>query len=202
MRHHLSSLLLVSFLLLAATAHAALTPRQLLDKAAAVVGRKGGATAQFTITADKHTMSGTIAIKGSKFYAKTQQTTTWYDGKTQWTYVTDTDEVNISQPTKAQQTQLNPYTFLSLYKKGYGLSARTVKGMHEVRLVALGTKQPIREAFITLNPNTYQPTMVRMKQQGKWLTITIRNFRAVNQSDATFVFPAKKYPTAEVIDLR
>ncbi len=197
-----SFILLTGFLFLASSAQAALTPRQLLDKAASVVGRKGGATAQFTITADKHTMSGTIAIKGSKFYAQTQQTTTWYDGKTQWTYVADTDEVNISQPTKAQQTQLNPYTFLSLYKKGYALSARKVKGMHEVRLVAQNAKQPIQEAFITLNPTTYQPTMVRMKQQGRWLTITIRNFRAVNQSDATFVFPSKRYPTAEIIDLR
>ena len=198
---YLTSLLIACCLTL--TCQAALTPRQLLDKAAAVVGRKGGATAQFTITADKQgTISGTIAIKGNKFYAQTSQTSTWYDGKTQWTYVADTDEVNITKPTKAQQTQLNPYTFLSLYKKGYNLTARKVKGMHEVRLAAQNARQPIQEAFITLNPTTYQPTMVRMKQQGKWLTITIRNFKAANQADATFVFPAKKYPTAEVIDLR
>lgn len=190
-------------LTLSAPIYAALTPRQILDKTASVVGKKGGATAQFTITMAKQgTIKGTIAIKGRKFYAQTPQTVTWYDGKTQWTYVTDTDEVNISTPTKAQQTQINPYTFLSLYKKGFTLSAKKVKGMYEVHLTPQNKQQSIQEAVITIHPTTFQPSLIKLKQKNKWMTISISGFRAVNQDDATFVFPAKKYATAEIIDLR
>lgn len=197
--------ILSALLLFATLSVNAATPsaRQILDKAASVVGRKGGAAAQFTLkAAGQGTVSGTIAIKGSKFYAHTPQSSTWYDGKTQWTYVADTDEVHITTPSKSQQTQLNPYTFLTLYKKGYALSARQLKGTYEVHLVAQSAKQALQEAYVYVSAASWHPTSVRMKQNGKWFSINIRNFRSANQADATFIFPSKKYSTAEVIDLR
>lgn len=191
-------LLLMSLVMLADNAADA---RKILDKTAAVVNRKGGASAQFTISGGKiGATSGTISIKGNKFCATTPQATMWYDGTTQWTYMKANNEVNIATPDAHKQQMMNPYTFISLYKKGYNLSVKTQGKVHQVHMVAQGNAA-IKEMYITIDSN-YRPTQVRMNQKGTWTTIQIRNFSAKNLSDATFRFNSKDYPKAEVVDLR
>ena len=41
-----------------------------------------------------------------------------------------------------------------------------------------------------------------MREGGTWTTISVTGFKAQNQNDATFVFNAKDFPSAELIDLR
>lgn len=179
------------------------TAKQVLDKTAALVGKKSGAQADFRIANAKiGNTSGTIAIKGNKFSARTPEATVWFNGKTQWTYMKKTDEVNVSTPTQAQQTQMNPLTFINLYKTGFNLSMKTVEGKYEVRMVAQNKKRTIQEMYIVIDPKTYAPTQVRMRQKESWTTINITNFKAKSQPDAIFTFNKKDFPSAEIIDLR
>ena len=63
--------------------------RKILDKTATIVGHKGGASASFSIqSSNVGTTKGTIAIKGNMFHVSTDKATIWYNGKTQWTYMT------------------------------------------------------------------------------------------------------------------
>ena len=178
------------------------TAKQILDKTAAVVGRKGGASARFTITDGKNTStSGTVAIKGKKFFASTPEAKVWYDGKTQWSYMKSTNEVNVSHPTQSQQMSMNPYTFINIYKTGYTMTDKKTGTSHEIHLVAQNQKRTVQELYITVSAQ-YHPTKIRMRQGKNWTTISISNFQAKNVSNSTFVFQAKDYPKAEVIDLR
>ncbi|MBR3088581.1 MAG: outer-membrane lipoprotein carrier protein LolA [Prevotella sp.] len=177
--------------------------KQILDKTAAIVSNKGGASANFTISGQKTgNTSGTILIKGNKFQATTPQAIVWYNGQTMWTYMKNSDEVNVSTPNESQQAQLNPYHFINLYKKGYTLGMKNVKGGYEVHLTAQNSKQSVKEMYITVNSRNYLPTKVRMLHGGNWTTVTISNFKAMNLSDSKFTFNSKDYPQAEVIDLR
>lgn len=185
-----------------ASAQSAAEARKVLDKTASVVGNKKGAQASFQLSGTKMKASGTIAIKGNKFYAKTGQGTVWFNGKTQWAYMTNTDEVNITTPTQAQQMAMNPLTFINMYKSGYTLSMKTVSGSYEVRMVAQNANNSVQEMYIVINKSTYVPTQVRMRQKSGWTSINISNFKAAAQADATFVFNQKNYPTAEIVDLR
>ena len=107
--------------------------KKVLDKTASVVGRKGGASASFKVSSTKYgNTSGTISIKGNKFHAKTPQAIVWFDGKTQWTYMNSTEEVNIITPNEAQQAAMNPYQFINLYKSGFDMSMKTVSGRYQV----------------------------------------------------------------------
>lgn len=176
--------------------------KKILDKTSAALNAQGGASANFTMQSDGiGSTSGTIAIKGNKFRATTPEASTWYNGTTQWTYMKKTDEVNVSNPDERQQSQLNPYKFITMYKSGYRLGVKDVSGGWEVHLKALNMGRSIQEMYINVS-NQYLPTKVRIREGKKWSTITISNFHAGNQSDDTFVFPAKDYPDAEIIDLR
>ena len=177
--------------------------KAVLDKTSAIVSNKGGASANFKISGERTgTTSGTILIKSNKFQASTPQATVWYNGKTMWTNMKNSDEVNVSNPTESQQAQLNPYHFVNLYKKGYALSMKNVTGGYQVHLKAQSASQPIKELYITVNSKTYLPTAVKMLQGGKWTTISISQFKAMTISDSKFSFNSKDYPHAEVIDLR
>jgi len=184
-------------------AQTATKAKSILDKTAAIISNKSGASASFKISGSKTgTMSGRIFIKGNKFKATTPEASMWFNGTTQWTYMNNTEEVNISSPTEGQQMQMNPYKFITLYKTGYALSSKTLKGAYEVHLKATDAKRPIKEMIITINSKTYLPSVVRMLQNGSWTTVNISNFKKENLSDATFTFDPKQYPDAEIIDLR
>ncbi len=173
--------------------------RKILDKAAAKVNLKSGATANFTISGGKlGTQSGSISIKGNKFNARIPKAIIWYNGKTQWLYNKSSDEVNISVPSAAQQQSMNPYTFLTLYKKGYTMSYASTASGDQVHLVGKG--KSISEMYILIDKNSVIK-QVKMKQGNQWITINISNFRAAKLSDSAFQFNAKDYPKAEVIDL-
>ncbi|MBR1655470.1 MAG: cell envelope biogenesis protein LolA [Prevotella sp.] len=198
------NILIALTLLLSLTANAqnAAQAKQILDKAAKLITRKGGASANFTIDGGASgKLSGTLYVKGNKFYAKTTQAATWYNGKTQWTYLAKSEEVNVSNPNAAQQAQMNPYTFITLYKKGYALAMKQAGANYQIHLKDQ-KKQSIQEMYVTINKATNLPTQVRMRQNNKWSTITISNFQMKTLSDALFTFNAKNYPNAEIIDLR
>lgn len=177
--------------------------KQILDKTAAVLSRKGGASANFQLSnAKMGQVSGTIAIKGNKFHAATPQAIVWFNGKTQWTYLKKTEEVNVTNPTQAQQMMMNPYTFINIYKTGYVMTASTASNSYEVHLKAQNNKRTIQEMYITVDKKTYVPLTVKMRQQKAWTTISISNFKGVNQPASLFVFNSKEFPGAEVVDLR
>lgn len=175
---------------------------KVLNKTAAVVGRKGGAQADFTVSGKKTgTQTGTIAIKGNMFQARTKKAIIWYNGKTQWSYLKMTNEVNISTPNEAKRMSMNPYTFISMYKNGYNLSMTTKGGNYVVHMVAQNQKRSVPEAYITIS-KSYKPSVVRMRQGNDWTTIYVNNFVAKNQPNSKFTFNAKDFPKADVIDLR
>ena len=177
------------------------TAKEVLDKTAATVSAKQGAQARFTINGQSMNASGTIAIKGKKFHATTAQATIWFDGKTQWTYMKNNDEVNISNPTESQLAAINPYNFIYLYKKGYNYTMKKKGGNFVVHLTATG-KKSIQEMFLTIGQKSYTPSQIRYKTAKGWTTIDIRNFKTANLADGMFRFNSKDFPHAEVIDLR
>lgn len=179
------------------------TVSQVLNKTANIVGRQGGCQANFSISSPKYgSSSGTIAIKGNKFNARTNKAIVWFNGKNQWSYMKSTNEVNVSTPNQAQQMSLNPMTFINIYKTGYNSKLSTKGNNYIVHLTAQNKKRTIQEMYITISKKTSIPSKVKMRQGSTWSTINISNFQTKNQSNSTFTFNAKDYPTAEVIDLR
>ena len=184
------------------TSAQAQTAKSVLDKAAATVTMKEGVKADFKMTGSMGSTSGTIIIKGKKFHATTPQASVWFDGKTQWTYMKDNDEVNISTPTEAQLQAINPYNFINLYKKGYNATINSSGSSHVIHLTASTAERKIKELFITVDKKSYRPTQVKLLQGKKWTIFDITGLKKQPAADSQFRFNAKEFPHAEVIDLR
>ena len=177
--------------------------KSILDKAAATVSNPGGVQANFQMISKQFgSTSGTISIKGHKFHASTPQAIVWFDGKTQWTYMKNNDEVNVSNPTEAELQSINPYNFINIYKKGFKLSSKKVNDSYEVHLKSTDKNRKIQEMYIIVDQQSYRPTHVKMFQNGKWSVLLISGLKSTSLSDGMFQFNAKDFPQAEIIDLR
>ena len=185
-----------------ATSSFAQSAKFVLDKAAATVTASSGVKANFRMTTTTGNTSGTIAIKGKKFFATTPQAKVWFDGKTQWTYLKNNDEVNISNPTEAQLQAINPYNFITLYKRGYTYTMNTAGTNYVVHLTADNANKKIKELFITVNKKSYEPMQIKMLQGKKWTTFDITSIKKQNIADSQFRFNSADFPKAEIIDLR
>ncbi len=151
--------------------------------------------------------TGFLLLKGEKFYLNNGNIQSWYDGKTQWSYVADTEEVNISHPTPEELQGINPYLILMRYKTDFNytykgsLTRNGVKG-HEIILTSKHTEHSeIIRVFVS---SAYQPLAMRMEQNGKVLSeINVTSYKT-NQKleDGMFQFNRSLFPNAEVIDMR
>ena len=175
---------------------------EVLDKALSELSKTSGIRADFA-----GTEQGFLLLKGEKFYLNSGGIQSWYDGKTQWSYVADTEEVNISHPTQEELQAINPYLILMRYKTDFdynykGTQTRNgVKG-HEIVLTPKhsGNREVIR-VFIS---HSHQPLAIKVEQDGRTMSeINVIKYQT-NQKleDGMFRFNKSLYPNAEIIDMR
>lgn len=151
--------------------------------------------------------SGKLLLKGEKFQLTTQDVTTWFDGQTQWSYLKQNEEVNISTPTPEELRAINPYAWLSLYKQGFnyrysGVKTREGKQGHEIVLTPQ-TKQDIQSITLLIGSD-YEPIYIGiLPTEGQMQEFIVHNYRTqLNLNDNAFRFDKSKCPNAEIIDMR
>ena len=155
---------------------------------------------------DITTVSGTAVISGDSYRVTTDDNITWADGKAVWNYLTDVNEVTITEPDPAEGSFFSkPSLLFSLYEEGY-----------KVRLL----EQNAKEWVIDLYPEDLNVSLVRIRLKiGKTLydlrsaeyrtkdgmTVTLK----ADKYDLTFRPPAgyftfnpADYKGVEVIDMR
>ena len=188
--------------------------RKVLDATAALITGKSGVKANFK--ADNFvdgvlqgSASGTMCLQGEKFHITTPEMVTWYNGETQWSYIKANEEVNVSVPTEEEKQSMNPYSFVGLYKKGYDCQMKetTLRGKpcYEVTLTAQDRSKSLLTVIIDIDQRTSAPMCIRMQQDNAkhWTRITIHQFHTGQSFKAAdFEFDARRYPEAEIIDLR
>lgn len=188
--------------------------RDVLDKTASAFNRGGGIKAAFNLTGSTKngvqnvSSKGNIRLKGNSFLLETKEAVTWFDGKTQWSYLLSSDEVNISTPTSEELQKINPYYLFNMYRHGFnyiynGVKNRNGKQGYEVILFPEDTKQDLTNIILFVNKE-YQPLYIRLEQKDQSKSeIVITEYQTGQKyPDKLFRFDREKYPNAEIIDLR
>lgn len=196
--------LLISAFILPCFAQKDAQAQKILDQTSSAFTKAGGIKATFSIrTGGEHT-SGVLQLKNNKFVLNTSDATTWFDGKTQWSYLKHSEEVNISVPSEEELQSMNPYALLSLYKKGFNYKYNGMVGNnHKITLTPQNKKQGITRITLLISKNNYQPQQIILEQQNSKSEITVTSYQTKQSySESLFKFNKKNYPNAEIIDLR
>lgn len=187
------------------TAKGAETAGQAINRAAQLLKRSTGISADFSMKSPQGSVKGVIKSSGNKFAVLAGTLSTWYDGKTMWTYNARTNETTITLPTPGEVAETNPLSAISTDATSY--------------IAAYSKKQPVKGKSIVLTPKTksagirsvtvvlntsYQPTSVAVtSSSGQTTTVNISKLDTKSQQPASaFVYPKTKYPKASIVDLR
>ena len=195
-------LVLILFLSVSLSAQKDKQAREILDKTANALQQAEGIRATFGGTGN-----GTLLLKGNRFYLNSGGIQSWFDGTTQWSYLESSEEVNVSNPTPEELQTINPYALLSIYKNGYNYKYAGTKSCNGKQgfevILTPENKQDITSITLFVS-QTYQPLYIKVEQNNKSANEIIVTSYQTNQplDNATFKFDKKKFPNAEVIDLR
>lgn len=188
-------------------------PLTAADNAPAVVGRAvtrfqsvPSLTVSFDIKAHGQLSSGTMTVAGDRFRLDIGGMLTWYDGRDQWTYMKADNEITITQPTVEELAQINPFAIISSIRGRFNASlvssdARTDNVAFTPRSKA---SAGITRMTVKFNKTTSWPTEITIvTDNGETGQITVKSVTPGGKLPVSdFSCDTKKYPKAEIIDLR
>lgn len=170
----------------------------------------------FTFTLDnrqanvKEKQNGTLIVKSTanKYKVTMNDQELFSDGKSQWTYLKDDKEVQVTEIDKSSDA-INPAQIFTIYERGYkflytGEKKVANKIYQTIDLTPTDIKKSIFKIRLTIDKAAKQISNVLIfDKNGNRYTYDIRNFTPnIKVPETTFAFDAKKYPGVEVVDLR
>lgn len=159
-------------------------------------------------TKKQEQQAGTVTIKGMMFNLSMNNQTVQSDGKTTWTYLKESNEVQVSDNVN-DPNAISPTNIFTMYEKGFKskfIADKTVNGklMQMLELVPEDTKKSFFKVQLMIDKSGQFVSEAKIfDKNGNIYTYTIQKFNP-NAPAATdvFVFNKAKYPGVEIVDLR
>lgn len=154
--------------------------------------------------------SGTLYVrsKANKYKVILKDQELISDGKNQWTYLKEDQEVQLTEANNGSDG-LNPAKIFTIYEKGFkSLYINDTKSngklVHNIELTPIDAKTSFFKIKLKIDKATKQiVNAVIYDKNGSHYTYAIKSFTPnVKVPESTFAFDAKKYPGVEVVDLR
>lgn len=190
-------------LLFPGRAAAAESAEHILARCAKAINTAPSISLKFTLEFDKHILPCDLIMSKNKYRLSSKEMQVWYDGATQWTYLTANKQLSITEPTIDELLESNPFAIINNYSKAY--TCRKLNGSEQrIELKAKSKATGIQNAIVTVNPKTNLPTKV---------VVTLSNGTSMTASAATttvgklppsstFIYNKDKFPAKEIVDLR
>ena len=152
-------------------------------------------------------MNGTFLMQGNKFVLNTNDMKVYFDGKTQWSYVPDVNEVSITNPTEKELAETNPLALLQAYKNKSTIrfaAKSNSKTTLTIELIPKTKDSDFQKIVVVANKANNYPQSVQMTdKKGMMSTLTLSQFKTgVKTNNNTFTFITKNYKDIEINDLR
>ena len=144
--------------------------------------------------------SGEITLKGNKFCITLGGNETKFDGKTQWMFVSEYNEVSITEPTVDELKDISPLAMI----EHYVVKDRISEG-EDGEINFYPTEPKSSEYFrieLRLNKADLPTRLVIHQKNGDKITLVWDSLNKTKVDDSYFYFDVAKYPNVEVNDLR
>lgn len=148
--------------------------------------------------------SGAVLISGDKYRMTAAGQTIICDGKTIWTYIKSSNEVQVNDAA-GNEDAITPTKLLTSYDKNY--QSKMVKSSDPaLEMVELTPAKTNNVTKVILGIDKLKKQISNFKifdKGGNTFTYTLKNYTTdVPVTPSDFTFDPKKYPGVEVIDMR
>lgn len=150
---------------------------------------------------------GNCIIFGERFYFNMAGIETFYDGKTQWVYMADINEVTVSEPIESELKDINPLAMMKYYTSNHRIALDEELSTKDIAVVNLYPHSKKEEYFMVtflFSRTTQFPTKIVISQKNgdkimfDWTSLS----RIIKPEENQFVFVQSNYPKVIVNDLR
>lgn len=159
-------------------------------------------------TKKSENFSGSIMISGTRYNFSMGDQTVMCDGKLTWTYLKESNEVQISEA-KSDESSISPTNIFTMYEKGFRTKFISEKksGNKTIQQIELTPEDQRKSYFKILlsidKAGKFVSEAKIFEKGGGILTYTIVRFTPnIAVSNDNFVFNKSKFPGVEVVDLR
>ena len=158
--------------------------------------------------------SGRLQIKGNKYHLTLSNSDIVFDGKSIYNYLKEPNEINITkpEPSKVDNGEFffsNPRDIFKGYNKNFKSTFIKETNINknicfEIDLYPIDLKTKYTRLRMHIIKTTYQILDIKLfLKDGNQHLLEFTNFAGDSQlDDKEFVFDPKKYPNAEVNDMR
>lgn len=153
----------------------------------------------------KEHQSGNLVLEGEKFQLKLENQTIINDGKNQWIYLADMNEVQIMAH-DPEENMMHPKKIFTIYEEDYkytyvGSELKNGKSLEIISLFPKESREFIKIDIAYDTSNSQLKRIVMYDKNGGTYTYLIKSFNS-NTSIKPFIFNIEDFPDIEVIDLR
>lgn len=199
------TVLMLAMLSIILPASSAETAQQVMTRVSNAFTSARTVTANFSMSGAMGSASGKFTSAGRRFALVTGGVSTWYNGKTMWSYNPRTQETTIVTPSASEAAENNPFSII--YSMSGSFNASYAKsqpaGSVVLVLIAKQARNDIRKAIVTLDKKRLVPTKIVATTSQGTTTMTISNLVANGKvSSSAFEYPRSRYPKAKIVDLR
>ncbi len=187
----------------------------ILDKVSATFKTYQTVTANFTLTVTnaankvEGSRSGVIYMKGPKYRVNISGQEIYSDGANIWTYDKSANEVQLTKFDAASNTITPQKMFTDFYDKDflYKLNGEKKEGgkvIQEIELTPIDKTKPFFKVLVYVDKATSNIVSSKVfEKNGNHYIYKITSMKPnTTLPDSLFTFDPKKYPIAEIIDLR
>ncbi len=186
---------------------------QLLDDVSKTTKAYKSIRAEFTYTMENkqagvnESKSGVLLVSGDKYRLTASGQTVISDGKTVWTYLKESNEVQVNT-LESKDDALTPSKLLTSYDKNYKASIVKDKSVTDPNLEAVelipNVQKNFSKAVLIVDKTKKQVKGFKLfDKNGNIYTYTVTKYQTdVPITASDFTFEASKFPGVEVIDMR
>ncbi|MBQ9439722.1 MAG: outer membrane lipoprotein carrier protein LolA [Paludibacteraceae bacterium] len=173
----------------------------------------GGITTNYTLSVTEkgkptpQIFRGKMTMLGSKYLIEADGMKIGFNGKTQWAYAADDNEVTLSEPTQEEISQMNPIALVKAYKQAckiiFSMTEKD-QNFHVLEFYPKDKFADLKCLTIYVNKTSNVPARLTMTtNSGSRTEMKLAGVKTSQKIDAQiFEFKETAFPNAEINDLR
>ena len=159
-----------------------------------------------TKSGDNHSAKGTFILKDKKFRLEMDDVKVWFNGKTQWAFQPQMNEVSITEPSESELAETNPMAILSSFKNKCSIQFSKTKStqFHLIEMKPKAKNDDIASIDVKVSKkgNTLQSIVINNKNGSRTELVLTNYQKKVAANDNTFIFNTSQFRGVEINDLR
>lgn len=153
------------------------------------------------------TVKGNFTMKANRFIMNINEMTVYFNGKTQWTYSPENEEVTITEPTAEELAETNPIAVLYSYRATCDIkfaANNTNSANYVIEMTPKTKKSDLQKMTVTIAKKSGNLlSITQVEKNGNTLALTLTYYQSkISIADSAFTFDVKKYRGVTVNDLR